>query len=55
MKNQEELLRKCICKYSTEVSRFVLEILEKSNVIASVIPQKFVIPIENTKDRKGDP
>ena len=31
-------LRKCCCKYSTEVSRFVLEILEKSKFIASVTP-----------------
>ena len=29
---------KCLCRYSTEVSRFVFEILEKLNVIASVIP-----------------
>ena len=27
-----------LCKYSTEVSRFVLEILEKSKVIASMTP-----------------
>ena len=37
-KNQARWLRKCLCKYFTEVSRFVLEILEKSKVIASVIP-----------------
>ena len=37
-KKQAGWLRKCLCKYSTEVSRFVLEILEKSKVMASVIP-----------------
>ena len=37
-KKQVGWLRKCLCKYSTEVSRFVLEILEKSKVIAIVIP-----------------
>ena len=37
-KKQAGWLRKCLCKYSTEVSRFVLEILEKSKFIASVIP-----------------
>ena len=31
-------LRKCLRKCSTEVFRFVLEILEKSKIIASVIP-----------------
>ena len=30
-------LRKCLREYSTEISRFVLEILEKSKFIASVI------------------
>ena len=28
--------RKCLCKYSTEVPRFVLKILEESKVIASM-------------------
>ena len=37
-KKQAGWLRKCLCKYSTEVSRFVLEILVKSKFIASVIP-----------------
>ena len=37
-KKQAGWLRKCLCKYSTEISRFVLKILEKSKVIASVIP-----------------
>ena len=31
-------LRKCLCKYSTEVFKFVLEILGKLKFIASVIP-----------------
>ena len=48
-------LRKCICKYSTEVFKFVLEILEKSKVIANVIPRKCATPLENTKAKKGDP
>ena len=30
-KKQARRLRKCLCKYCTEVSRFVLEILEKGN------------------------
>ena len=37
-KKQAGWLRKCLYKYSTEVSRFVLEILEKSKFIACVIP-----------------
>ena len=37
-KKQAGWLRKCLCKYSTEVFRFVLEILGKSKFIASVIP-----------------
>ena len=36
-KKQAWWLMKCLFKYSTEV-RFVLEILEKSKVIASEIP-----------------
>ena len=34
-KKQAGCLRKCFCKYSTEVSRFALEILEESYVIIS--------------------
>ena len=37
-KKTSRVLRKCLCKYSNEVSRFVLEILGKSKFIASVIP-----------------
>ena len=37
-KKQAGWLRKCLCKYSTEVFGFVLEILEKLKVIASVDP-----------------
>ena len=37
-KSQAGWLRKCLRKYSNEVSRSVLEILEKSKFIASVIP-----------------
>ena len=48
-------LRKCLCKYSTEVSRFLLEILEKWKVIASGIPLKCVTPLKNTKAKKEDP
>ena len=36
-KKRARWLKKCPCKYSTEVSRFVLEILGKSKFIASVI------------------
>ena len=36
-KKQAEWLRKCLCRHSTKVSRFILEILEKSKLIASVI------------------
>ena len=39
-KKQAGRLRKCLCKYSTEISRFVLKILEKSKFITSVIPIK---------------
>ena len=34
-RKKQGCLRKCPCKYHTEVSRFVLEILEKFKVIAS--------------------
>ena len=37
-KKQAGWLRKCLCKYSTEVSRFVLEILEKAKFVTRVIP-----------------
>ena len=37
-KKQAWWLKKLLCKYSTEVSRFVLETLEKWKFIASVIP-----------------
>ena len=37
-KKQARWLRKCLCKYSTEVSGFALEILEKPKFIASVNP-----------------
>ena len=37
-KKQAGWLRKCLCKYSTKGFRFVLEILEKSKFIESVIP-----------------
>ena len=37
-KKQAGWLGKCLCKYSTEISRFVLEILKKLEFIASVIP-----------------
>ena len=37
-KKQAGWLRKCLCKCSTEVSRFVMEILGKSKFITSVIP-----------------
>ena len=37
-KKQAGWLRKFLCKYSTEVSKFALEILEKSKFIANVIP-----------------
>ena len=52
-KKQAGCLRKCLCKYSFEVSGFVLEILEKSKVITSVNPQKCVTLLENTKPKKG--
>ena len=32
-KKRARWFRKCLCKYSTEVSRFVLEILRKSKFI----------------------
>ena len=37
-KNQAGWLRKCLCKHSTEVSMFVLEIMEKLKFTGSVIP-----------------
>ena len=37
-KKQAGWLRKCLRKYSNEVSGFVLKILEKSKVIASMNP-----------------
>ena len=37
-KEQAGWLKKCFCKYSIDVSRFVLKIAEKSKFIASVIP-----------------
>ena len=36
-KKQTGWLRNCLCKYSWEVSRFILEILENSKVIASIL------------------
>ena len=36
-KKQAGWLKKCLCKYSTKVSKFVLEILEKSKVMVGVI------------------
>ena len=54
-KKKSMVVEKCLCKYSNEVSRFVLETLEKSKFIASVIPQKCATPLENTKAKKGDP
>ena len=37
-KEQARWLRKCLCKYSPEVSSFILDILEKSKFFVSVIP-----------------
>ena len=60
-KKQAGWSRKCLCKYSTEVSRFVLEILEKSKVIAllwpPIFPQKPQVwkPLENPKAKKENP
>ena len=42
-------LRKCFCRYSTEVSRFALEIVENLKVIVNMLPQ------ENPKAKKEDP
>ena len=62
-KKQTGWLRKCLCKYSTEVSRFALEILKKSKVKASkshllwplIFPPQCVTPLENLKAKKRTP
>ena len=46
---------KCLCKYSIEVSRFILEILKTLKVIASVILRKCEKSFVNTKANKGEP
>ena len=45
----------CLCKYSTNVSRFAFDILEKSKLIASTITWKCVTGLGNPKAKKRTP
>ena len=54
-KKEAGWLKKCLCKYLTEISRFVLDILENSKVIANVLLEKCVEPLENPKAKKEEP
>ena len=52
-KRQAEWLRKCLCKYSTDVSRFVLEILENRSSLQLWFHKSVWHPLKIPRPEKG--